>query len=76
MLYERDYLSEEEKKFIRVIRTNWDVAHRSADRDDAAHACISALQAIASLGDPYKIVGLMQAGINNILSSALEDSDE
>ena len=76
MLYEAQGINEEEEKFIKVFCSNWNVARSRADREEAAHACISALQAIADLGDPYKIVGLMQAGIFNILSDAVEEDDE
>ena len=57
------------------LASEWDV-HSSDDCERMAHSLLGALGALASVWNPYAIIGLMFANANYILEDIEEELDD
>lgn len=64
-----------EEKLARLLASEWDV-HSSDDCERMAHSLLGALGALASVWNPYAIIGLMFANANYILEDIEEELDD
>lgn len=64
-----------EEKLARLLASEWDV-HSADDCEHMAHSLLGALGALASVWNPYAIIGLMFANANYILEDIEEELDD
>lgn len=68
-------VEQREEKLARLLASEWDV-HSSEDCEHMAHSLLGALGALASVWNPYAIIGLMFANANYILEDIEGEIDD
>lgn len=64
-----------EERFAEFVAGLWDASDYD-EWQDAAQAALGVLSALASVGNPYHIIGLLQACIIHIYRAIEEEADE